>query len=176
MAAAVIRKGPWPRGVVPNVVDLDAEQASFTWDAARRRLDGLPGGAGLNIAHEAVDRHAAGPRADRVALRWLRRDGTVTEATYAELAACFPRSGGIYVFIREGFGPLPAFLFGWAELLVIRPGAFGAISITAAAYTLRLIGVDPAAAVGGLPIRGEQMLAAVYVAIGRVALELGIMV
>lgn len=85
--------------------------------------------------------------------------------SYAELAACFPRSGGIYVFIREGFGPLPAFLFGWAELLVIRPGAFGAISITAAAYSLRLIGVDPAAAVGSLPIRGEQMLAAVYVAI-----------
>jgi APA family basic amino acid/polyamine antiporter len=85
--------------------------------------------------------------------------------TYAELAACFPRSGGIYVFIREGFGPLPAFLFGWAELLVIRPGAFGAISITAAAYTLRLVGVDPAAPVGGLPVHAEQLLAAAYVAI-----------
>jgi amino acid transporter len=87
--------------------------------------------------------------------------------TYAELAACFPRSGGIYVFIREAFGPLPAFLFGWAELLVIRPGAFGAISITAAAYTLRLVGVDPAAPVigDGLPIRAEQLLAAAYVAI-----------
>jgi len=85
--------------------------------------------------------------------------------TYAELAAAFPRSGGIYVFIREGFGPLPAFLFGWAELLVIRPGAFGAISITAAAYTLRLVGIDPAAPVGGLPIHAEQLLAAAYVAI-----------
>src|SRR3989442_380601 len=50
--------------------------------------------------------------------------------TYAELAAMFPRSGGIYVFIREAFGPLPAFLFGWGELLIIRPGAYGAISIT----------------------------------------------
>src|SRR3989442_3702086 len=50
--------------------------------------------------------------------------------TYAELAALFPRSGGIYVFIREAFGPLPAFLFGWSELLIIRPGAYGAISIT----------------------------------------------
>src|SRR5438093_4893098 len=38
--------------------------------------------------------------------------------TYAELAAMFPRSGGIYVFIREAFGPLPAFLFGWGELLI----------------------------------------------------------
>ena len=55
--------------------------------------------------------------------------------TYAELAAAFPRSGGIYVFLREGFGPLPAFLFGWAELWIIRPGAFGAIGITASAGT-----------------------------------------
>jgi amino acid transporter len=85
--------------------------------------------------------------------------------TYAELAALFPRSGGIYVFIREGFGRLPAFLFGWAEFWVIRPGAFGAISITAAAYTLRLIGVNPAAPVGGLPVHAEQLLAAAYVAI-----------
>src|SRR2546426_4998746 len=61
--------------------------------------------------------------------------------TYAELAAMFPRSGGIYVFIREAFGPLPAFLFGWGELLIIRPGAYGAISITSSAYTLRVLGV-----------------------------------
>jgi amino acid transporter len=85
--------------------------------------------------------------------------------TLAELSASFPRSGGIYVFIREAFGPLPAFLFGWAELLVIRPGAFGAISITASAYTLRLAGVDPAAAVAGLPLHAEQLLAAAYVAV-----------
>lgn len=85
--------------------------------------------------------------------------------TYAELAAMFPRSGGIYVFIREGFGPLPAFLFGWAELLVIRPGAFGAISITASAYSLRLVGIDPHASVAGLPLHAEQLLAAIYVAI-----------
>jgi APA family basic amino acid/polyamine antiporter len=80
--------------------------------------------------------------------------------TYAELAAAYPRSGGIYVFLREGFGPLPAFLFGWAELLIIRPGAYGAISITAAAYALRVFGLDPAAPVAGLPIRGEQLLGA----------------
>lgn len=85
--------------------------------------------------------------------------------TLAELSASFPRSGGIYVFIREAFGPLPAFLFGWAELLVIRPGAFGAISITASAYSLRLVGVDPAAPVAGLPLHAEQLLAAVYVAV-----------
>jgi APA family basic amino acid/polyamine antiporter len=58
--------------------------------------------------------------------------------TIAELAAMFPRSGGIYVFIREGYGPLPAFLFGWTELLVIRPSAIGAIAVLFAEYSVRL--------------------------------------
>jgi APA family basic amino acid/polyamine antiporter len=86
--------------------------------------------------------------------------------TYSELAAAFPRSGGVYVFVRESFGPLPAFLFTWAELWVIRPGAFGAIGITASAYTLRTLGLDPAAVVLGLgpvDIRAEQLLGAGYI-------------
>src|SRR5690348_6505451 len=41
--------------------------------------------------------------------------------TFAELAAMYPRTGGMYVYIREAFGRAPAFLFGWAELLIIRP-------------------------------------------------------
>jgi len=86
--------------------------------------------------------------------------------TYSELAAAFPRSGGVYVFVRESFGPLPAFLFVWAELLVIRPGAFGAIGITASAYTLRTLGIDPAtvaAVVGPIEIRAEQLLGAGFI-------------
>jgi len=85
--------------------------------------------------------------------------------TYAELAAAFPRSGGVYVFVREGFGPLPAFLFGWAELWIIRPGAYGAIGITAAAYALRVFNLDPAAAPFGLPVRAEQLLGAAMIII-----------
>ncbi len=89
--------------------------------------------------------------------------------TYGELAASFPRSGGIYVFLREAWGPLPAFLFGWAELLIIRPGAYGAIGITASAYTLRTLGFDPAATVFTLPglemaVRSEQVLGAIFIA------------
>src|SRR5437016_9846971 len=64
--------------------------------------------------------------------------------TYAELAALFPRSGGVYVYIREGFGRLPAFLFGWTELVLIRASALGAISTPFAEYLLRSIGRDPA--------------------------------
>ncbi len=70
----------------PNVPDYDAARASFRWEDARALLDGLPGG-GLNIAHEALDRHARGPRAGHVAIRWLGKRGEREEITYAELTA-----------------------------------------------------------------------------------------
>ena len=54
--------------------------------------------------------------------------------TYAELASALPRSGGVFAYILEGFGPLPAFLFGWSELTVIRASALGAISTIFAEY------------------------------------------
>jgi acetyl-CoA synthetase len=73
--------------VTPNLADYDAARASFSWARARACLAGLPGGRGLNIAHEAVDRHAAGASRDRVAIRWLGRDGARRDLTYAELAA-----------------------------------------------------------------------------------------
>ncbi len=50
------------------------------------RLDGLPHGRGLNIAHEALDRHAAGPRANHAAFRWIDRRGGCRTATFGELA------------------------------------------------------------------------------------------
>ena len=87
MSWPTIRKAAWPAGVVPNVVDYEAARKAFSWEAARAQLDGLPGGRGLNIAHEAVDRHAAGDRAGKVAFRWITRRGAVTEVTYAELRA-----------------------------------------------------------------------------------------
>src|SRR5919206_1557263 len=64
----------------------------------------------------------------------------------SEVASAYPHTGGVYVFIREGFGRLLAFLFGWAELTVIRAAAVGAIAITFAAYFLRVLGFDPTVA------------------------------
>ncbi len=66
--------------------------------------------------------------------------------TLAEVGSAYPRTGGIYVYIREAFGRLPAFLFGWAEFVIIRAASLGAISITCAEYTLRVAGYDPALA------------------------------
>jgi len=95
--------------------------------------------------------------------------------TVAELAAMFPRTGGIYVYIREGFGPLPAFLFGWAEFVVIRPAAYGAIAITSAEYFWRLAGADGAAAVAG-PLSLAQVTAAVFIVLVAAANYRGIQI
>ncbi|MBV8497169.1 MAG: amino acid permease [Gammaproteobacteria bacterium] len=52
----------------------------------------------------------------------------------AELAGALPRSGGIFAYLLESYGPLPAFLFGWTELVVIRAAALGAIATIFAEY------------------------------------------
>ena len=54
--------------------------------------------------------------------------------TVAELAGALPRSGGIFAWLLESFGPLPAFLFGWTELAVIRAASLGATSTIFAEY------------------------------------------
>jgi basic amino acid/polyamine antiporter, APA family len=54
--------------------------------------------------------------------------------TVAELAGALPRSGGIFAYLLEAYGPLPAFLFGWTELVVIRAAALGAIATIFAEY------------------------------------------
>jgi acetyl-CoA synthetase len=86
-----IRKTPRDLRVPPNLADYQRAVADFSWEAARGELDGLPGGRGLNIAHEAVDRHAAGPRGARDAIRWHPRRGEPEALSYAALAALTSR-------------------------------------------------------------------------------------
>jgi amino acid transporter len=62
----------------------------------------------------------------------------------AELAAAYPRTGGLYVYLREGWGRLVAFLFGWSQLIIIRASAIGGISLPFGEYLLRSFGVNPA--------------------------------
>jgi basic amino acid/polyamine antiporter, APA family len=66
--------------------------------------------------------------------------------TLAELSGAYPQTGGMYVFIREAWGRVTAFLFGWAELVIIRAASLGAISTTFAEYLLRVLGYDPSLA------------------------------
>ena len=69
----------------PNLFDYGRQCERFSWEEFRRELDGLPEDKGLNIAHEAVDRHANGARANFLAIRWLGKDGSVRDFSYAEL-------------------------------------------------------------------------------------------
>jgi len=85
MIAEIIVKKPVGK-IAPNLADYGLVRAGFSWEAARRALDGLPDGSGLNIAHEAVDRHAQGARANHLALRWLGKSGAVRDFTYRDLA------------------------------------------------------------------------------------------
>jgi acetyl-CoA synthetase len=72
-------------GDSPHLTDYDRTRAEFSWDRARAELAGLPGGRGLNIAHEAVDRHVADGHGDRVALRCVGLDGAAEDITYESL-------------------------------------------------------------------------------------------
>jgi amino acid transporter len=82
-----------------------------------------------------------------VALLWVLGGAVALfgALTIAELAALFPHSGGIYVFLREVYGPLPAFLFGWTRLLVIQPSSLGAIAMIFATYLSALLGLGDGA-------------------------------
>ena len=67
-------------------------------------MDGLPDDGGLNIAHEAVDRHVRSGRGDHVALRCLRRDGSVDDVTYAALAERTARFDAVLSQLGVGRG------------------------------------------------------------------------
>jgi len=60
---------------------------------------------------------------------------------FGELGQRRPRAGGGYVYLRETFGPLPAFLYGWTLVLIIATGAIAAVSVTFADYVLALVGL-----------------------------------
>ncbi len=80
---------------VPHLGNYEEARRTFSWEAARAELDGLPGGQGLNIAHEAVDRHACGPRRDKIALRWLGKNGESRDIRYDELGESTSRFANV---------------------------------------------------------------------------------
>src|SRR5579862_332001 len=79
--------------------------------------------------------------------------------TLAEVAGAMPATGGPYVFIREAWGRLAAFVFGWSELLIIRAASLGALSTTFAEYLFRLIDQITGRPIGPHPIHGVAALA-----------------
>jgi acetyl-CoA synthetase len=114
----------------PALLDYAAERREFRWSAVRASLDGLPGGRGLNIAHEAVDRHAAGPDADQVAIRWLGRHGRRTDLTYGELSRRSSRFANVLRSLGVGKGERVFTLLGRVpELYVVVLGTLKNTSV-----------------------------------------------
>src|SRR5258708_14507518 len=62
---------------------------------------------------------------------------------FAELGRRRPQAGGGYAYLRDAFGPLPAFLYGWALLLAIATGAIAAVAVTFATYATQLARPSP---------------------------------
>lgn len=62
---------------------------------------------------------------------------------YAELSSSIPETGGDYIYIRESYSPLAAFLYGWTSILVIRTGIIAAVSFVFAEYTSSLLSINP---------------------------------
>jgi basic amino acid/polyamine antiporter, APA family len=65
--------------------------------------------------------------------------------SYAELAAMRPKAGGLYVYIREGFGPLPAFLYGWSMFLAIASGTIASLAVAFSTYLGAVVRLTPLA-------------------------------
>ncbi len=91
-------------------------------------------GSGIFIVSADIARQVQSP--GLMLLTWLVTAAlTMTAAlSYGELAAMMPKAGGQYVYLREAFGPLPAFLFGWTTFMVIQTGTIAAVAVAFAKY------------------------------------------
>ena len=91
--------------------------------------------------------------------------------TYGELGAAKPDAGGLYSYIRDAFGPLPAFLYGWTTFFVIGAGSVATLAVAFTSYLRQLIPVSPGAGkvvavllialIGALNVRGTRQSAGV---------------
>ena len=113
----LIRKTPADLRAAPNLSDYDDARFAFSWQAARGELAGLPDG-GLNLAHEAVERHARGLQRDRVAFRFLGMD-RVRDVTYGELSALTNRFANVLKRLGVGKGDRVFVLTGRIQALYV---------------------------------------------------------
>jgi APA family basic amino acid/polyamine antiporter len=96
-------------------------------------------GAGIFVQPSEIARHLSTP--GQVVLVWLAC-GIVTlcgAMVCAELASAFPKTGGLYVFLRDAFSPLAGFLWGWAMFWTMHSGVIAAIATVFARYAAYLL-------------------------------------
>jgi basic amino acid/polyamine antiporter, APA family len=116
---------------------------------------------------------AAVPSATLIIVAWLLGGVLALSGglTYAEMGSMFPRSGGVYVYLREAFGPLIAFLYGWAALIVFFSGGIAAVAVGFADYLSYFIPAFSAAhvlAVVPTPVGTWTISAAQLVAVASI--------
>ncbi|HKR25230.1 MAG TPA: amino acid permease, partial [Allosphingosinicella sp.] len=110
------------------------------FDATMLVMGGIVG-AGIFVNPAEVARHLPTPLL--IVGAWLI-GGVIAIAgafVYAELAARRPEVGGQYAYLRDAWGPMPAFLYGWSLLLVIQSGGMAAVAIMFARHVVELTGV-----------------------------------
>jgi APA family basic amino acid/polyamine antiporter len=111
-----------------------------TWDATMIVIGGVIGAGIFRTPATVAERTSSGTQ---VLILWAI-GGLLTLAgvlCYAELGARRPQAGGTYVYLREAFGQLPAFLFGWTMALINYPGSVAAVATTFADYFCAAIGL-----------------------------------
>ena len=87
----------------PNLVNYAEECRTFSWDKAADYFDGLPSG-GLNIAYEAIDRHADGPKGNKAALIWLGENGERRTYSFRDMKQLSSRFANLLVDLEIGEG------------------------------------------------------------------------
>src|SRR5262245_14791324 len=146
-------------------------RALGAWDGASLTI-GAVVGTGIFLAAGDVPR--ALPHPALVIAAWLVGGLLVLAGalSYAELGAMFPRAGGLYHFLREAWGPLPAFLYGWTCLMVIMTGGIAAIAVGFGDYLGALVPAFSSGRrvldAGALHVSGAQ-LAALLAIVGLTA-------
>jgi APA family basic amino acid/polyamine antiporter len=103
-------------------------------------------GSGIYLVPGVVLRQTGGHTGSAM-LVWIVAGGLslLGALTYAELGAMKPDAGGLYAFIRDAFGPLPAFLFGWTSFFVIASGSVATLAVAFSGYVAQIVPIAPIA-------------------------------
>src|SRR5262245_2914860 len=152
-------------------------RALGAWDGASLTI-GAVVGTGIFLAAGDVPR--ALPHPALVIAAWIVGGLLVLAGAlaYAEMGVMYPRAGGLYHFLREAWGPLPAFLYGWTCLMVIMTGGCAAISVGFGEYLGALVPVFSSARhvldVGPLHVSGAQLAALLAILVLTAANHFGV--
>ncbi len=108
------------------------------WDVLALML-GVTIGAGIFAVPGRIAQYF--PSFQAIAIAWIAAAAFYFIGTlvYSELGARLPHTGGEYVYIHKAFGPLPAFIYGWAQLLIVRTNPVAALSLVFAQYASSLV-------------------------------------